>query len=242
MIKLIETNQLPSVNFTDGFSVTKIRANLSAYGCVYSFLNSWYQQDEQGEITAIIQKMENNLLMVATPNADFKEIKDFIVVIGFSSIGATPEILTRLGLKFKEFQVLEFKGKGEEDPPPYPNIKEVYSLLYGEKNKNIKTAEFEGFYADLSHKIRKGIAAAIALDNAVCVASHITENTAVISGVAVQSKARKSGLGREVLNQMLAALGWRKIFVATAESVVPFYMKNGFSKAYKIAIYETEEN
>lgn len=242
MIKLIETNQLPSVNFTDGFSVTKIRANLSAYGCGFSFLNSWYQQNEQGEITAIIQKMETNLLMVATPNADFKEIKDFILVIGFSSIGATPEILTRLGFKFKEYQVLEFKGKGKEELPPYPNIKEVYCLLYIEKNQSIRPTDFEGFYADLSHKIRKGIAAAITLDDAVCVASHITESTAVISGVVVQKRSQNCGLGSKLLNQMRGALGWRKIFVAAEEDVVTFYIKNGFSKAYKIAIYETEEN
>ena len=57
-----------------------------------------------------------------------------------------------------------------------------------------------------------------------------------------QSDVRKKGLGSIVLNQMLNSLGGRKIFTAAEESVVPFYIKNGFKKAYKIAIYETEEN
>jgi len=242
MIKLIENSVLPSVNFTDGFSVTKIKANLLAYGCEYSFLNVWYQQNENKAVTAIIEKLENTLFIVAKKNADFIEIKDFISAIGFSSIQSEPEILAELELKAKEYQVLCLKGKGESLPPPYPDIKKVYSLLYGEKNNSIKPTDFEGFYVDLSHKIRKGFAAAIAHTDAVCVASHITKDHAVISGVAVQSGARKGGRGSEILKSMLASLGNRQIYVAAEESVVPFYIKNGFTKAYKTAIYETEEN
>ena len=242
MIKLIENSRLPSVNFTDGFSVTKIKANLLAYGCNYSFLNVWCQQTEKGEITALLQKLENNISIIATKGADFNEIKDFVFVVGFSSIQAQPIILTELGLKFKEYQVLEFKGRDQGTLPPYPNIKDVFSLLYAEKNQNIKPTDFEGFYVDLSHKIRKGFAAAITTSNAVCVASHIVNTSAVISGVAVQNSARGSGEGSNILKQMLNALGKRTVYVAAEETVVPFYIKNGFLKSHKIAIYETEGN
>ena len=195
MIKLIDNNQLPSVIFADGFSVTKIKANLLAYGCNYSFLNTWYQQNDTGEITALIQRLESNLFIVANPNANLLEIKDFIVAIGFSSVSALPQILKDLELDFKEYQVLKINVEEEGTLPPYPNIKEVYCLLYGEENKSIKKMDFDGFYVDLSHKIRKENAAAITKENAVCVASHITENSAVISGVVVQSKNQKSGVG-----------------------------------------------
>lgn len=241
MIKLTENTDLPSVNFTDGFSMTKIKANLFAYGCGFSFLNLWYQQNEKGDITALIEKIENNLLIVANDDADFVEIKNFILAIGFSSVQGMPEILKKLDLDFKEFQVLELWGDNNENFPPYPDIKEVYSILYSEKNNNIKHTDFEGFYVDLSHKIRNGFAAATVHNNAVSVASHITKNSAVISGVAVRSGHRKSGLGSSVLKEMLSSLGRRKIFVAAEESVVPFYIKNGFLKTYKTAIYETEE-
>jgi hypothetical protein len=242
MIKLINQVNLPSVNFADGFSVTKIKANIFAYGCEHSFLNLWYQLGYNEEITALIERFENNLFIVTKENADFKEIKEFVFTIGFSTIQAKPEIINNLGLNFKEYQVLEYVAEGKSSLPPYPDIKKVYSLLYGEENENIKPTDFEGFYVDLSHKIRKGFAAAITTSNAVCVASHITEDSAVISGVAVQSNNQKSGLGSNILKEMSASLSGRKIFVAAENSVVPFYIKNGFLKAYKIAIYENEEN
>ena len=241
MIKLIENTPLPSVFFTDGFSVTKIKANFMAYGCGYSFLNTWYQQNDEGEITALIQRLETNLFIVANKNSNYNEIKDFIIAIGFTSVQAEPETLKNLDLDFKEYQVLETKMERECSLPPYPNIKEVFSLLYGEENKGITPVDFEGFYVDLSHKIRKDTAAAIVKESAVCVASHITDDSAVISGVVVQSNNRKSGLGSGILKEMTVALSGRKTFVAAEAEVAPFYIKNGFKKSYKIAIYENEE-
>lgn len=242
MIKLIEKNELPSVKFTDGFSVAKIKANFLAYGCGYDFLRVWYQHSEKGEVTALIEKFENTLFIAITSNADMEEIKEFIDVIGYNSIQAMPEVLRGLGLDFKEYQVLELDVEQVGELPPYPNIKEVYELLYGEANRNITPTDFEGFYTDLSHKIRRNNAAAVTLKNsAVCVASHITEDAAVISGVVVHSEAQKKGLGSEVLNQMTAAVGRRKIFVAAEETATPFYIKNKFKKTFKTAIYETKE-
>ena len=243
MIKLTDDFKLPSVPVTDGFSVTKIKANFLAYGCGYSFLKMWFQQNENSEITALLQKFENTFFIVAKENADFSEIKDFIFMIGFSSLQAEPKILAALNLKFKEYSVLEYIGTDKADLPPYPDIKEVYSLLFSEESPSLRPTDFEAFYVDLSHKIRKNLAAALTLNKtAVCVASHITDSSAVISGVAVQSGARGGGLGSQTLRRMLTSLGERKIYVAAEEKVVPFYIKNGFLKAYKTAIYETEDN
>lgn len=242
MIKLSEKAELPSVNFTDGFSVTKIKSNLLAYGCGYDFLRLWHQTDDNGNLTALIEKFENTLFISANPSADMDEIKEFITVTGYSSIQAAPHILAQLGLDFTEYEVLVYNGNLRGEFPPYPNIKEVYSLLYGEENQHIKRTDYQGFYADLSHKIRKGVAAAVTLEKkAVCVASHITEDSAVISGVAVQKASRESGLGSEVLSEMLRALGRRKIFVAAEKPVAPFYIKNGFERQFKTAIFDTEE-
>ena len=241
MIKLIENTVLPSVNFTDGFSVTKIKANLLAYGCEYDFLRVWYQQNSIGNTTALLQRFENCFLIAADPSANMEEIKEFISVIGYSSVQAEPDILTKLGLDFNEYQVMVYSGKKDGVLPLYPDIKKVYSLLYGEENKNIKPTDLEGFYVGLSHKIRKGSAAVTLNDAAVCVASHITKDAAVISGVVVQRAARGNRLGSAVLNEMLGSLGRRKIFVAAEKMVIPFYIKNGFESYAKTAIYETKE-
>lgn len=240
MIKLVEKDKLPSVNFTDGFSVTKIKANLLSYGNTYPFLNVW-QQTEDNAITALISKFEDTLVLSANSSADLFEIKEFTEVIGYKSLQGEPWILKGMKLPFKEYQILMKKGQGEEKLPTMPNIEQIYKILYSEENECIKHTEFEGFYVDLSHRIRHGTAAALNLENiAVCLASHITSKHAVISGVFTLKNDRKEGKGSKALDALVNALGERKIFVAAEDKVSPFYLKNGFMPCGKNAIYENE--
>ena len=240
MIKLLEKNKLPSVNFTDGFSVTKIKSNLLSYGNTYPFLNVW-QQTINGSVTALISKFEDTFILVANYSADLGEIKEFTDVMGYKSLQGEPWILKGLNLPFKEYQILMKKGEGEENLPPVPNIEQIYKILYSEEIDSIKHSEFEGFYVDLSHRIRHGTAAAVNLENcAVCLASHITNKRAVISGVFTLKNYRRKGKGSKALDTLVNALGEREIFVAAEDKVLPFYLKCGFMPCGKTAIYENE--
>ena len=238
MISLI--SELPHTAFADEFLMTKIKANLLSYGTECGFLDLWYQQSED-KITALICKFEQSVILVADPTADFGEIKEFINVIGFKNIQAEPFILELLGFEFTEYQVVFKMTEKGGSLPEMPNITAVYDLLYGEENPHIAKAEFESFYVDLSHRIRHNTAAAILADKAVCVASHLTDTAAVISGVTTKKEARKAGLGSLVLKGLTENLNGRKIFAAAENSVVPFYIKNGFKKCGKTAIYNTKE-
>lgn len=240
MIKLLEKDKLPSVNFTDGFSMTKIKANLWSYGNTYPFLNVW-QQTVDNTIAALISKFEDTLVLVANSSADLFEIKEFTEVIGYKSLQGEPWILKGMNLPFKEYEILMKKGQGAESLLPIHKIEKIYKILYSEENETIKPTEFEGFYVDLSHRIRHGTAAALNLENsAVCIASHITNKHAVISGVFTLKNEREKGKGSKALDALVKALGERDIFVAAEDKVSPFYLKNGFTPCGKNAIYENE--
>lgn len=240
MIKLLEKDKLPSVNFTDGFSMTKIKANLWSYGNKYPFLNVW-QQTVDDTVTALISKFEDTLVLVANSSADLFEIKEFTEVIGYKSLQGEPWILKEMNLPFKEYEILMKKGQGDEGLLSIPKIEKIYKILYSEENEGIKPTEFEGFYVDLSHRIRHGTAAALNLENsAVCLASHITSKHAVISGVFTLKNEREKGKGSKALDALVKALGERDIFVAAEDKVSPFYLKNGFTPCGKNAIYENE--
>ena len=183
MINLTNGSHLPSNYFTDEFLMTKIKANLLSYGTDCGFLDLWYQAFERS-ITAIICKFEQSVILVADSTADFDEIKKFLDVIGFKNIQAEPFILKNLGFEFTEYQVVFKRAEKGGNLPEIPNIKAVYETLYSEENPHIAKSDFEGFYVDLSHRIRHNTAAAVLREKAVCVASHITDTTAVISGVA----------------------------------------------------------
>lgn len=238
MIKLLKNDRLPSVNFTDGFSVTKIKANLWSYGSTYPFFNVW-QQTADNTVTALISKFEDTFILAANSSADLGEIKEFTDVIGYKSLQGESWILKGLNLPFKEYQIFMKKGQGEGNLLPIPKIDEIYKILYSEENESIKPTEFEGFYVDLSHRIRHGTAAAVNLENsAVCLASHITSKHAVISGVFTLKTERKKGKGSKALDTLIKALGERDIFVAAEDAALPFYLKNGFMPCGKTAVYE----
>ena len=240
MISLINGLDISSFRFADEFLMTKIKANLLSYGDNPKFLNLWCQICDS-DITALICKMEQNVIIVSNYLADFDEIKDFLKVIGFETLSAEPYILHKLGLKFTEYQVvLKIAEKGG-DLPPMPNIKGVFETLYSEENPHIKRVNFEGFYVDLNHRIRHNTASAVLVDSAVCIASHITDESAVISGVVTLKSARKSGLGSAVLRSLINGMDGRKIFAATKETTVPFYIKNGFKTHSKTAIFNVED-
>lgn len=240
MITLIDNQKFPALNFKDDFLLTKIKANFLSYQKDCSFLLCWCQKSKQG-VTAIICKFEKSVIIVASDDADFGEIKDFLNVVGFSSLQASPFVFKNLGLEYTEYQVVFKKAKIGGKLPPMPNLKNVYDILFDEENPHIKKVPFDSFYVDLCHRIRHGTAAAVLNCNSVCVASHITNNAAVISGVATKISSRKTGSGSTVLNSLCESLNGRKIFAAAEESVVPFYIKNGFEVCGKTAIYYIKE-
>ena len=161
--------------------------------------------------------------------------------MGFNSIQAAPFIFEKLCLDFTEYQVVFKTAKVGGALPVMPNLNEVYGILFEEENPHIKKVAFEGFYVDLCHRIRHGTAAAVLNASAVCVASHITNNAAVISGVATKISSRKTGLGSNALNLLCEGLNGRKIFAAAEDAVIPFYIKNGFKVCGKTAIYNIKE-
>lgn len=240
MISLISGSQLPLTDFADEFLMTKIKANLLSYNTNCGFLDVWYQGFENSTV-AIICKIEQSVILVADHNADFGEIKEFLEVIGFKNLQAEPFVLEKLGYAYTEYDLIFKMAEKGGNLPEMPNIKAVYKTLYSEENPHIKKTEFEGFYVDLCHRIRHKTAAAILNDAAVCIASHITESKAVISGVATKKDTRKSGFGSAALCDLLKGLNGRKVFAAAEPSVLPFYIKNGFTKLGKTAIYNIEE-
>lgn len=242
MIKL-EQNALPDLGgFFDRFSATKIKANELAYGFKYPFLLFWCQYIESA-LTAVICKFEQSVILVTNKNADINEIKQFINAVGFTSLEGEYELVKTLTQKnVREYTVVFKKATQSSLSHTPPNIKQVYEIIYGWENEHIATHEFEPFYADLTHRIRHGTAAAVLVQSsAAAIASHITGSDAVISGVATIPNKQGKGLGRAALETLEQNLVGRNIFASADSGVLDFYLKSGYIKKYKIAICEYEE-
>lgn len=242
MITLFEESVLNTCQFNDRFTATKIEAGFLSYGCKYPFFTIWEQKLENC-LTAILCKYENTFFIVANEKATIEEIKEFIFAVGFTSLQADPKLIKKLQLpSFKEYVVLCKRGSKEMSTLPLPPIQKIYEILYSKESSDIKHFDYPLFYADLSHRFRHKTASAVIFNDAsVALASHITNDSAVISGVATLDSKRFMGYGSKVLDLIGKSLGNRAIFVASTPETSLFYIKNGFKEFSNIAIYETEE-
>lgn len=223
-----------------GFIETKISANFSAYGTEYPFLNFWAAKTGN-KITAAVCKFENTLFISADEYADFEEIRNFSDIIGYETIQAKSAVLEKMGFNnFNRFCSLKHNGNLTGVPLDLKaeNLKEIYNIIYGKSEANIFKTDFAGWYADISHRIRHGTAIAVKFEStAAAVVSHITENSAVLSGIVTDVSKRGQGIGTKILNEVLCRLGNRMTFVITDKETEDFYLKSGFVITDEIGIY-----
>lgn len=232
MIKLCES-AVEVLPFSANSLTLKIITDLQAYGTGYAFLTVWQQQNSAGEYTALLCKKEETFLLSCQKNADFSELWLFLNAVGFQHLQTNilpeswlPKLdfvqrFTELKQVLKSFQPAETSFKN--------NLKAAYRLLFESDSVAISSVEFTGWYADLSHKIRREAALCVSNEQAAAVLSHIHQNGAVISGVAVLKGSQKQGCGRAVLKALMqAALPVEEFYVCALKNVQRFYEVCGF--------------
>ena len=91
--------------------------------------------------------------------------------------------------------------------------------------------DYSEWYADLSHRMRHGTAAATLLEGSAALAGFVGENAALITGVSTYSDHRGKGEGRAAVLRLAAALYPRKVFAEATENTAKFYEKCGFERS-----------
>ncbi len=240
MITLHQKNSPPFLPCAESFVGVKILSTLAAYGTDYPFFTVWVQIQE-GCPTALLAKMEETVFLVAEPSADYAELAAFLQAIGFHFLQAESTLLQALGFApTTTYCVVTRTGQGinqsHTQPPP---LALVYEILTAETLPHLQLGDVTAWYTDISHRLRHGTACvAIKENSAVAVCSHITDNAAVISGVATIPAARGRGIGKAVLLECISRLGGRNIFAACEKSLLPFYRSCGFSECGTVAQYQ----
>lgn len=240
MISLVTDNCALVLPKEEGFIETKILSNFYSYGVSYPFCLFW-QGENQGKITSLICKFENTVFLSCNGYADYEELREFLDVIGNSSVQAEKENLNRLNFKkYKKYVCLLADEKTDTTDFGLcfsPSLKKVYDILFEKREVNLKQTDFEGWYADLSHRIRRERALAVTGDDiSAAVVSHISDTSAVISGVAVTESRRKSGVGTRLINGVVKKLEGKKIYTATDRNTAKFYIKCGFKEITEIGV------
>ncbi len=253
-IKLAENKDIaPLSSFCKGSLLgTKIMCQINAYGSNRDFLSVWCCVSDEDEIMAVISKFEDSLTLLCKTSDVTEDIKTFIAMIGFSSLCCSYE--TAVNLNFTDFVTKNayiYRGSYDGETAGEPG-EEYYSGCYRlicESIPDSFSASQEAYFAflsDFTFRKRRGLARIrgfIENDRVLSCAltSAETEDSALISGVACDSRQRKRGLGKVTvltLAEELKREGKCAYVIALNESAEGFYAHIGFQFTEKISFIE----
>ncbi|MBR3738394.1 MAG: GNAT family N-acetyltransferase [Eubacterium sp.] len=187
----------------DIFTV-RILALLQAYGTSYPFA-VFYKQIINGELTAVISKLDGDFTLSVSGEFDEEELSRFFLLSGYSSILSSDEIC--LFPKYDEGIVMKNARRielplGEYTVDEYPKLMDLYNFI------DYNSSDFKAWYVDISHRIRHGTAKAYTLNlngNVVSsgILSSIINGYSVLSAVRTENEYRNNGCGSALVSYIV---------------------------------------
>lgn len=251
MLKLLDENELSEIQNICRNSIigTRICSYALSYGFDKSFLMLWGDITDCGLVT-VVAKFDNTMSILTTNKTDFKELSEFINVIGADEIVTDDK--TALHLGFNEINIKQgflYRGNNEltvkTDEPYEGDFREIYNLIsIAIPDSFINTKEaYLSFLSDFTYRSNRGYAKARCIkSNGKVVACALTsaqsESCALLSGIACRESYRKYGYGKQVVLSLAESFisENKKVYViALNESAEGFYKHIGFIECEKIA-------
>lgn len=214
----------------DSAAATRIKALFNTYKNGGA---GFYCQTAGGKTTAVMSRLGSGFTLLSFDGADFDELESFFRFFS-GEVFCGAEDADKLGCVGKSiFPLLRFEGEAPEPSKgKETRISSLYGLLQMGSDGDIVLPPFEDWYTDLCARVNHGSAEFFVIDGAVAVAGFVTENAALITGVAVDKADRGMGKGSEVLRGLIAKVRAkhpdREIYAAAKSDVADFYIKNGF--------------
>ncbi len=200
-----------------------------------------FTQTVDGQVTAVFGGMDGSYSLFVFDNADFDELDSY-----FSFLGATIFCLCDTAERLKgekiysdlyeltaEAEVLSADGHGR--------VADVYGELQKGQDGDIVLPPFPFWYTDFCVRFNHGAAEYAVCDGAVAVAGFVTEDVALVTGVATDPAFRKCGKGSYALKLLLSNIKKKypkcRVFAAT-KNAAGFYIKNRFLKVGTVAVLD----
>ncbi len=234
MIKKVDC--LPLLSVCD-MSLAKIYAQDKAFHNSPLANDFWVQSDEN-KITAVISR-DGGSMNIWCDSPDFGELRDFVSVLSPAVIFTEHKNAESLGIKCDRVRnMLTFKTEKTAETNFNSSLKELYDKLNRGSDVDIHLPTFEVFAPDVSHRLRHGGAVSVISDYGAALA-FLFDGGAVMSGIALSPEYRGRGLGKSLLEELLANIDG-DFFVAANDINKNFYLKNGFILSGKVCFGKME--
>lgn len=248
MLKLLEREiRLP---FPASQMTIEIEALIKTYGFNTSFAMFWIQELD-GKITAAVSKVDSHVIVAAEDGFDLQELKEFLNVIGFSSLLGEKWVLDDLGFKISEkgiimkYSSLAMTDENNEPmafacEPPY---RKIYNLLKEPDAFGESIPAYEDWLCDLSARVRNNCARVLFREKEDrCISCGMftfeSDSGAVIGAVATHKDYRSMGYASDIVKELCTAAQKEKkdVFLMCREDKVSFYKKLEFEITGEISL------
>ena len=235
MIERIE--KLPE-GLLENVVTARIKALLSTYGDSVGV--DIFAQTVDGKVTAVFGGMDGSYSLELCDEADLEELNSYFSLLG-AMVFCDAATADALHCEDKQYSDLyEFVGDVvANDGDGHGRISDVYHVLKMGEDGDIALPPFDLWYTDFCVRFNHGAADFALCDGAVAVAGFVTDQNALITGVAVNTADRKKGRGTKALKALLSNIRKKhprcRVFAAT-QNAGGFYIKNGFAKIGKAAV------
>lgn len=238
MIKLVKDERtLKKYRGRDIYSC-RILSLAAVYGFGYDFLR-FYVQQTGSAVSAVISVLDSDITVsFDSAAADMGEIAYFLRMTGFQSLLCSSGL--KLDFAFEEGAVMK-NGAGAKIVCRNIDVTQTISLkqLYDFTDTH---ADFEYWYADISHRIRHGGAGVYAVQAggeiiSAALLSAIYENSAVLSAVKTARQYRGQGFSSAVISFISASFGGDIYLMRRQGENKSFYEKLGFEDIGRWRMY-----
>ncbi len=218
MISLV--NSLPEI--------MDLSAEMVKINCLFdSYKNDasvmfWVQDDNK----CVIAMTDGNMI-IHNNNADFEELYEFIAVLSPACVFSDMATLEKLGLIPDEninvvYRKADIKGQAVSD---ILKSDELYKLLDVD---GLSLPDYPHFAVDYCRRKNLGFADYFGIKDKCAAITFNSGDKAIINGLASHQK----GFGTIALHGILQENYGRDFLACCRDSVLPFYLKNGFKKLY----------
>ena len=230
---------------------TKILCLVTAYGFERDFLECWVMLDED-KITAVLTKFYDDITLLADDDADSEQLSSFLGMFGYNTLCCTKKSCDFLGLTanavkngymFREDTSDYCCDSLEED-----DYRKAYELISQEIPGSFSSNReaYLSFLSDFTFRKRRNLARGVCTHtdgavSSIALTSSETDSSAIISGVACDSRLQKKGLGKKTVLSLVNSLKKENkdvYVIALNEKAEGFYEHIGFLKQEKIAFIE----
>lgn len=242
-----EIQELQSALLKEPLYNLRVSALIDAYGVDQSFFNVWHEN-----FKSVVASLDGSFFICESDNDNLDELKEFLSFSpGVLSISGKKETVDKLGLSYSkrtDFFVMEYKNSCDAkdiETEKEPKLTDIYKLISESGSDDLTVGSFNGWYADMSHRIRHGCAKAYLLKNnkeavSALIVSAMSQKAGLISGVVTDKEHRGRGYASRLLLKACFDLNAEGRFAVAecSQKLIEFYKKSGFAYAGEYSIIE----